>query len=90
MMGANVLTLTPARTEMMARGCRFIYGTLVKRHGYSAALQLVAECLCLELRADTDGDGEWIMLNALHRALKQPVVKQCKELLQATGVPLVR
>ena len=89
-MGPLVLTLTPARTEMMARGCRLIYGTLVKRHGYTTALQMVAGFLIDECRMSTDGDGEWIMLNALHRALKQPVVKQCKELLQATGVPLVR
>ena len=62
-MGTKHLKLTPARTEMMARGCRLIYATLVKRHGYSAALQLVAECLVFELRTDTEGDGEWIMLN---------------------------
>lgn len=75
---------------MMARGCRLIYGTLVKRHGYTTALQMVAGFLIDEYRHSADGDDEWAMLNALHRALKQPVVKQCKELLQTRGVPLVR
>ena len=75
---------------MMARGCRLIYGTLVKRHGYTTALQMVAGYLIDECRMSTDGDGEWIMLNALHRALKQPVVKQRKELLQVGGHPLGR
>ena len=75
---------------MMARGCRLIYGTLVKRHGYTTALQMVAGFLIDEYRHSADGDDEWAMLNALHRALKQPVVKQCKELLQARGLPLVR
>lgn len=75
---------------MMARGCRLIYGTLVKRHGYTAALQMVAGFLISEMNSSTDGDGEWIMLNALHKALKQPVVKQCEELLQVGGHPLGR